>query len=289
MENFYDLIPKAELEIKESALSKHISVPVIQKYFKDKEYRQAEDVIFQALYFHQYLTKQNIIRFANRKLNEENKDGFYENILKKLHKDGCIHICSYGKITLYTLSDTVREFLTDKYKNIKNRFFLITKKDAASVLECASLAQWHISLFCGEKVRKGYFYEKSHVGNLEINFPSYLEFIKGEYTYHVISNVIPKSMPATEDFFCNIKTISHAFRTSLKIRKNHIFLNIILVPDIESIKRIAKILSSIPIAKEITFYFAIEEQTIATKGLSLLYTYEDTGRDIVIATIKFKE
>lgn len=289
MEGFYDLRPGVEMVKKSAPTSEYISTEQIKKFFKDGAYRQVEDYIFQALFFHHFLTKQNIIRFVNRKLSADNKDGFYENILKQLHIDGCIDIYTYQNVTLYALTEITRTYLGEKYKNSRNRILTPPSTDTASILECASLAQWHISLFCGELIKRSYFYEKSYIGNMQIQFHSYLEFIKSDFVYHVISNVLPKDKKTTDEFFTNIKTISHALRNQVKFGKKHIFLNIIIAPDLESIKKVARFLSGNDSTKDMTFYFMIEEQTISTKGLKLLYTYEDTGKDIILATIKFKE
>lgn len=289
MDTFYSIQPDTEMISKRNGKPNYITPGQIEKFFKDRTYRQAEDVIIQSLFYHHYLTKFNIVRFANRKLNTNNRHDFYGNILKELYKDGCIDILTYGNVTLYTLSAPAREYSKAKYKNVRNRIFTPPAEDTVSILECASLAQWHISLFCGEQIRRSYFYEKAHIGNLPTQFASYLEFIKGDYTYHVISNIIPKKMQTTESFFQNMQTISHAFRNNTKIGKRHVFLNILIVPDLESIKKVAAFLQATDSTQDMTFYFALEEQTHLTTGLKLLYTYENTGKDIIIATIKFKE
>lgn len=289
MEAFYSYQPDLEIVSKRNGTPIYITSEQINKFFKDKTYRQAEDIIIQSLFYHHYLTKVNIARFTNRKLNATNKADFYGNILKQLYKDGCIDILTYGNVTLYTLTAPAREYAVMKYKNTRNRQFTPPAHDAVSILECASLAQWHISMFCGERIRRSYFYEKAHIGNLPIQFPSYAEFLKGDYTYHVISSIIPKNMKTTETFFQNMQTISHAFRNNLKLGKKHVFLNILIVPDLDSIKKVAAFLQSNDATKDMTFYFTLEEQTHLTTGLKLLYTYENTGKDIMIATIKFKE
>lgn len=287
MDNFYSI--QAETELIQKGNTDYITTSQIEKFFKDKIYRQIEDVIIQSLFFHYYLTKVNITRFVNRKLSTNNKSEFYGNILKQLYKDGCVEILTYGKITLYTLSEPAREYAATKYKNVRNREFTPPQTEIASILECASLGQWHIAMFCGENIRRSYFYEKAHIGNLPVQFASYLEFMKGDYCYHVISNILPKKAKTTEKFFQNIKTISHALRSNLKIGKKHIFLNILIVPDLDSIKKVATVLQTMDITEDMTFYFILEEQTHLIKGLKILYTYENTGRDIIIATIKFKE
>ena len=289
MDYFYAIQPNVEMISKRKEVPNQITVAQIEKFFRDKEYRQVEDIIIQSLFFHHYLTKINITRFSNRRLKADNKKDFYGNILKQLYKDGCIEILTYGNITLYTLSDQAREYATMKYKNIRNREFTPPEANTDTILECASLAQWHISLVCGENIRRSYFYEKAHIGNLPIQFASYLEFMKGEYCYHVISNILPKKNETTEKFFQHIKALSHAFRSNIKVGKKHVFLNVLIVPDLDSIKKVAAVLQATDATKDMTFYFILEEQTHLINGLKILYTYENTGRDILIATIKFKE
>ena len=285
MNTFYEVDDNLQLVNSRGKIPNSISKEQIHKFFRDRTYRMAEDTIIQSLFFHHYLTKRNIQRFADLKLRERRLND-YSNVIKRMWMDGTIERFQYGMLFLYTLSEEVYEYARDKYGNLKRRFFYRPQAhNASKILECASLAQFHISILCGEEVRRARFYENILQGESTVFVPSYLEFKKNGYIYHVASYILPKDKNSLEDFFDTIKTRINSLRGKIRHGKNDIFLQIILTPDIQSIKNTAKIISTMKEIKETAFYFAIEEQTIAVEGLRILYCYHENEGELEIETI----
>lgn len=287
MESFYQLSASCELVNTRGIIPNDMTTKQVYKFFKDKSYRMTEDCIIQALFFHHFLTKKNIGRFVDAKLKEKKKDD-YSNTLKRMWKDGTIERYQYGTVMLYTLPDATYEYALEKYKNLSKREFVRPDiKNTAKVLECASLAQLHISIFCGEKTKRSFFYERAKIGEKKFLLPSYMEFKKEDYVFHTYSTILPKEVAALETFIKEIHTLSALLRGKIHFKRNDIFLHIIAVPDLTILKKVAKTLMHMPETKDMAFYFVLEEQTIHTKGLSVLYTYKENGNDIDIDTITF--
>lgn len=287
MEHFYQYKPSTRLVNTRGLVLNGITSQQIDKFFKDRSYRQVEDCIIQSLFFHPYLTKANIVRYVNAKMKGQKRED-YSNTLKRMWKDGAIERFQYGAVMLYTLSNEAYDYSKQKYKNVRKREFVRPDiENTDKVLECACLAQFHLSLFTGEKLRRSHFYENSRIGNTTLFLPSYTEFKKQDYIYHVYGTVLPETEHSFDGFFYNIKRVSDILHGKIKYSCKDIFLYIIIVPDLVTIKTVAGILLELPDTAGMAFYFVLEEQTIHTTGLTLLYSCQKNGNDIEIETLTF--
>lgn len=285
MSSLYTYKPKQSIQKEEPYIHYDINKEQIKKYFRDGIYKKVEDYIIQALFFHHYLTKYNITRYLNKKLGKE-KWNDYSNLIKQMWKDGTIERYRYDSVVLYHLSKAGMEFAETKYKNMENRRVTEPKTDDASVLECASLAQWHITLYTREKMVRSCFYETKIIGQLPLLLPSYCEFVRGDYFYHVASYVLPKNEKLAEDFFVNIKTLSHALRGKVKTNKRKdVYLTVLLAENTGQIEKASFILENINATRDVAFYFALEEQTALMDGMEMLYSVESKKRDTYVKTI----
>lgn len=281
----YEIIEGMALKKVDPAARLTLKKEDIKKFFKDKVYTKAHDVVIQALYFYPYLTKYNISRYADHKLKDQ-KWNDYSNLLKKMWQDGVVERLQYGKLNLYRLSDGARQFGLDKFKNLKGRDFIFPNESVAAVLESASLAQWHISLICGESVTRAHFYENIYLGEMPIYMPSYAEFKKNGYKYHVSSFCLPKEENNLEDFLLEIKALNRALRSGVKASRKEIYINVIVCTTLAQIEYTAAAMRAMKDMKELAFYFVLDENTVLTKGLEFLYWYTVDEEDSKIKTVR---
>lgn len=286
--SIYDYNPNALLEEEYSAI-KSISKEQMAKFFKDQRYQRTEYALLESLYRLPYLTKKNMERFADFRLKDKKYAG-YDNTIKELEKDGCLRRFSYDGMRLYRLQDGAREYFDEKLdpKGL-HQLEIPSEHDAASVLESASLAQWHLSVMLGGGTQKAYFGESFSIRKTKIHVPSYLELENGSYKYRVLSFSVPKvnlHMEGFMDSIIKVKELLHKREFSLK---REIFLIVLVCSSTFDMLQLSGILEGLKETRNLQVYFVADTNTVFTKGLDLLYTVEQEEGKPVLKTIHVKQ
>ena len=284
----YEYIPGSLLCAESLPSTEHISKEQVCKFFKDEVYLKIEFSLLESLYRFPYLTKKNMERYTNAKLKDRQHAG-YDHFIRQLMTDGCLRRFSYNGTRLYCLSDGARAYFQDKLdpKNL-HRIHIPSEENPVAVLECAALAQWHLSVMQGGDIRRSRFHEQVTIRRQDVFLPSFLEVQKNNIRYRVLSLSIPKESIHMEPFIdqiLQIKTFLSRWGFSLQME---IFLIVLVCESTHEMSKMAQILEKLQTTKALSFYFVCESNTIFSKGLDLLYTAKRKDGEMVLETISVK-
>lgn len=267
----------------------NITAEDIQKFFGDKTYGRVEKEIIRALFTFHYVTKNTLKRYLDKRLDEFKRNN-YDSIINQLQQDGIVERLTYGPVNLYTLSVVGKEYILSQPKELGKRKREEPQKDTASILECASLAQWHISLLCGDdKVTDSHFTEIMQYGNYSIFTNSHVELWKNKYHYTIHSFCIPKTKKNMEEFLLSLAAHRHAL-SGTKTKKGYIKdirLYVMVAENHEQIEHMAKILKGRDELKGAEYYFVLDAYTNETRGLDLLHLYSKDRKEGHLRTLEF--
>ena len=267
----------------------NIATEDIHKFFSDKTYGRVEKEIIRALFTFHYATKNTLKKYLDKRLNEFKRNN-YDSIINQLQEDGVVERLKYDTINLYTLSATGREYILSQPKEVGKRKIEEPRKDIPGILECASLAQWHISLLCGDdKITGSHFMEIMQYGNYSVSTSSHVELWKNKFHYTIHSFSIPKTKDNLEDFLLSLAAHRHALSGS-KPKKGYIKdirLFVLVAENHEQIEHMAKILKARDELKGVEYYFVLDAYTNETKGLDLLHLYSKDRKEGHLKTLEF--
>lgn len=267
----------------------NIEIEDISKFFSDKTYGRVEKEIIRTLFTFHYVTKNTLRKYLDKRLKEFKRNN-YDSVINQLQTDGVVERYSYGQINLYTLSSTGREYILSQPKEVGKRKIEEPKESIAGILECASLAQWHISLLCGEdKVTSSHFMEIMQYGNYSVYTRSHVELWKNKYHYTIHSFCIPKVKENLEEFLLSLAAHRHALSGN-KPKKGYIKdirLYVLVAENHEQIEHMAKILKGRDELKSSEYYFVLDAYTNETKGLDLLHLYSKDRKEGHLKTLEF--
>ncbi len=267
----------------------NISIEDINKFFSDKTYGRVEKELIRALFTFHYATKNTLKRYLDKRLGEFKRNN-YDSIINQLQEDSILIRYKYGNLDLYSLSAIGREYILSQPKEIGKRRVEEPVTEIASVLECASLAQWHISLLCGEdKITSSHFMEIMQYGNYSVSTHSHVELWKNKFHYTIHSFAIPKSKDHLEAFLLSLAAHRHALSGN-KPKKGYIKdirLYVLVAENHEQIEHMAKILKARDELKGAEYYFVLDAYTNETKGLDLLHLYSKDRKEGHLRTLEF--
>jgi len=150
------------------------------------------------------------------------------------------------------------------------------------ILECASLAQWHIALTKGLNVKSNYFYKNIKFAGEIISTPSYIETTIGYFHYRILSLPFPKAGNDITSFFHYLQNTWRVFQKATG--KRQITLTVFVISSLKEIKAISLLLESLEETKDRTVYYALEANCTEFTGLSCLYYYDkehDSSTDAI--------
>ena len=283
----FDYIPDIALT-EEYRQIKSISKEQLEKHFRENIYQRTEYVLLESLYRLPYLTKKNMERFADYRLKGKRYAG-YENVIKKLIQDGCLRRFSYGDMHLYRLHDGARDYYKEKLDPREiHAIHIPPESDFPSVLESASLAQWHLSVMLGSGIKKAYFEEEIRIRKSKVYIPSYLEVENGSIRYKVLSFSVPKVDLHMEPFMESIKKVKEAlYKWELSL-KREIFLIVIVCANTDEIKQLGRLFANMKDTQKLHLYYVADQNTVFSKGLDLLYTADIENGNQVLKTLRLK-
>ena len=283
----FEYVPGAVLA-EESSSGSGITKEQLEKYFKDRLYQKTEYALLESLYRLPYLTKKNMERFADYRLQDKKYAG-YDNIIKQLEKDGCLRRFVYQDNRFYRLSDEATAYFVEKLDPKGNHKMQIpSEHDVSHVLECAALAQWHLSVLLGGDVKTSCFEEEVTIRKTKLQVPSYLVIEKGSMRYRVLSFSVPKVGLQMENFLDSIIKVKEAlYKWELSL-KREIFLVVLVCSSTHEMLQLSHILESLKATSKLQVYFVAEPNTAFSKGLDLLYIAEKEDENLVLKTISVK-
>ena len=265
-----------------------ISKDQLELKFKDRTYQKTEHALLESLYRLPYLTKKSMERFADYRLKDKKYAG-YDNIIKQLEKDGCLRRFNYQDSRFYRLSDGAMAYFTEKLASKgQHKMHIPSEHDVAAVLECASLAQWHLSVLLGGNIKKSCFATEVNIRKTKLQVPSYLEIEKGSMRYRVLSFSVPKVGLQMETFLDSIIKVKEALYKWELSFKREIFLVVLVCSSTHEMLQLAHILESLKATSKLQVYFVAEPNTAFSKGLDLLYLAEKEDEKLVLKTISVK-
>ena len=165
---------------------------------------------------------------------------------------------------LYALSEKTREWWR---KKTKENVIILPDHEPGDILECASLAQWHIALI-SPGAEKSCFMEMQKASKSKIFIPSYVEMQKGEYLYTVMSFPIPKTEIRIEAFLERI--YSRTAEVKRHRRKKQIFLTVLVGCRLAEFEKISCYLKHFWEPSS-TFYFALDQNTVYSSGFLFIF------------------
>lgn len=275
-----------ELQMTHQDLPQDYEKADLNKLFRDKTYGKTEYLILEALTIFHYLNKANITKYVDGRL-KERKWPDYTKVINRLYTDNVLSKTTYGEHVFYGIYPYAREYMENKQTDIrkKERYFPLQQKD--KVLECASLAQWHISLLSRYHAKRSCFYEKIKVSKKEFMADSYMETTIGNTHFRVLSYAFPKADKDISAFFDKLNLAWVAMNQ--KQAKNQVTITILVISTLKEIKALSQIMESNEHTKGRTLFYVLEGNTMEFDGLSCLYYYdtdsstdEDTIRTITI-------
>lgn len=286
--SLFEYIP-GKCIIEEHGLIRSISKEQLGKNFREKVYQRTEYVLLEALYRLPYLTKKNMERFADHRLKDKRYAG-YENTIKQLEKDGCLRRFVYDDTRLYRLHEGAREYFREKLDSASlHKIDIPSAEDTPSILESASLAQWHLSVMVGGGIKKAYFHETINIRKTKIKIPSYLEVEQGTIRYKVLSFSVPKAPTNMEPFINSIIKVKEAlYKWELSL-KREIFLIVLVCSNTQVMVNMSDILENLNTTKKQQIYFVADQNTAFSKGLDLLYLTSREDEKLVLKTISVKK
>lgn len=288
----YEYVPGIAMVKDVEEGTKQITTETLRRQFRDGVYGRCEYALMESLYRYPYLNRKNMELFTDERLKDRKYNG-YENMIKQLWKEGCLNRYSYDTTKLYALTEPAREYMKEKLDpgNL-HQIKWSEPGNAAEMLECAALAQWHLSLMRGGNVKKNHFMEDVVVKKKSLFIPSYLEIDGLKYHYKVLSFAVPKTKDSLESFLDNVFMASEALRGGsglLKSFQKEIFLLVLVCSDTEEMELMTKILNGLTQTAELQFYFVQENNTLFSKGLDLLYESRQEEGSTVLETISVKQ
>jgi len=259
----------------------------LHKLFRDKVYGKVEFLLLEALSRYHYLNKYNLARYIDSKL-QEKKWADYSHVIKKLLSDNVIYRVDYGESVFYAIHEYARAYIEKKWKKNVSKYRIPLQETPEAVLECASLAQWHLSLTKVSNIKKNCFYQKIMFGKVTMEIPSYAELTIGRYDYRVISASFPKGDTNITDFFEWLKKLWEVLGNTT--RKNQITLTVLSVTSLKQISVIEEMLNHMEGAQGRMVYYVLEVNTAVFSGLSSLYYYDySADGENALQTISLKE
>ena len=271
------VVPESKIDLQKEDIS---------KFFTDNRYKRTEKRILIALYHYPFLTKNTLSRYLNITLGEH-KMPEYRNILKTMWLDGAVERYDYGSTSLYHLSESAWEYIEGFIKNKNPKKYPSVSDSIGKILECASMAQWQISLISGkEKVNTTAFYEEMRVKGTNIFVESYAELIKNGRFYKVHSFCVPKNMGQAEVFSLNLENHIRVFLKH-KEKPTTTRLFILVAEDIEQIEQIGTYLLEKNELKGANYYFVLDSDTNYTNGLEIVYSFTKENGESKLNTLEF--
>ncbi len=251
------------------------------KLFTSHTYGHIEYLILESLYKFSYLNKLNITRYVSIQLKERSHNS-YDNILIRLKKDGFINTVYYADNVFYTLTDPSKQYMNKKGSFLNQPERKYVKTEPVSILECASLAQYHISLM--EKRIKNASFNQVRKFKASTLLPSYAEFTNGIYTYHLFGASLPKGNMG-EEFLDYIKDIDSLITKAFS-KKNHINLMIFIASSIKEIEGCDAFLHEWEDFYDRNAYYVLESNCKDMCALDCLYYYENDTDEKKLTTIR---
>ena len=246
----------------------------IAKMFRDHNYNDCDYRILECLYRYPFLNTKNIGRYICCKLGETS-EMYIRNRIRKLRADGVVCTAIYHDKNLYYLSNCATSYFTNR-KGFQKQPMIkqVDKSDKGAILECASLAQWHISLVTDGITRNSSFRQVRKF-KCRAYLPSYVEYKKGDYMYHIFAFSAPKGEGGAKRLIREILDAWEMQTIAFKGKKN-INLTVIVVSGIEEIEGIEAYMRKWKSSSGRTIYYAVESNCLDMSGLKSLYYYTTT-------------
>lgn len=251
----------------------------VQKLFKDETYGRVEHYMLNALYKYPYLNTHTLYRYLDIACGKKSSPNWYYHILQKLRADYVVSALRYGDTVLYTLPEYVRLYWSKKMKYSVE----VPELSVSSVLEYASLAQWHISMMEGEKLQKNTLYQKMKMAGEELTVPSYMETVKFGIRYRIFSFAFPKGVKEITPF---LSQLSHVWELAARSRrKNMITLTVLTVPSLKEMEVANTVFHTFTAAAGHRVYYVLDGNTSVFSGLECLYYYIEEEGEYQLKTI----
>jgi len=247
----------------------------LSKLFREGTYKMVEYLILESLAIYKYLNRHNIKRYLDYKLKDKSWNNYYH-VVKKLLEDNVLDRIRYGEHIFYTLPEYAEEYMKTRMKKKVVRYHV--PETTENVLECAALAQWHISLVITGTVKHNGFYCVHKLAKQTYEIPSLAELTVGNYNYRVTSFAYPKKTEAEEFEMFWKRIINTHTGLAASSRKNQINLTVISVSTLKEMKEAQHQADEIPELENRMFYFVLEGNTACFEGLQHLYYYDRDGK-----------
>ena len=255
--------------------------PDLAKLFRDNIYGLQEYLALACLLQFPFVNTRNIVRYIeqhNISVKAPSK------LLKRLWEDGAIRRYKYCQTEFYGLTAASQDYMRRKMRVKENRMFVKPAERTDSLLECASLAQWHISLLSGGKVLEQKFYEQVMLETEKTFIPSYVVIRQNKYVFHVSSFAIPKTPEGVNSFVDHLLTYK-ATVSKIARKKNHVWMTVLSATSTDEVRRMDAILKGRKELHGSKIYYAVEPVTVRAKGIDKIFSIEEDGR---LSTISIK-
>lgn len=255
----------------------------IYRLFKNGAYGRVEYNIIDALYKYPYMNKKTICRYLDKILNKKNETwDWYYHIMLEMLDDYSLYALRYDDTIFYAIPSYVRNLWAAK----KNYEVFLPDEDVSSVLEYASLAQWHISLLEGEKLLQNTLYQKRKIAKESLLIPSYVETMKSGYRYRIFSFSLPRGRDDISFFLNQLERLWDIISRSK--RKNQITMTVMVASSLKEIQAMNEIMKSFPAATGRRIYYVLDGNTSEFNGLSCIYYYVEEGEEYRLVSIDLK-
>lgn len=255
----------------------------INKLFRDGAYGRVEYNIIDALYKYPYMNRKTINRYLDKVLKKKQESWhWYYHIILEMLEDYSLYALRYGDNVFYALPCYVRNLWAKK----KHYTVSLPDENISSVLEYASLAQWHIALMEGEKLLQNTLYQNRKLARKSVIVPSYIETIKSGYSYRMFSFCLPRGRNDISFFLEQLKYFWNIMEQSR--RKNQITLTVLVSSSLNEIRAMNELMKSFPAAKGRRVYYVLDGNTSEFSGLDCIYYYMEEDGEYLLKTIDLK-